>query len=138
MRALLSRRVVIVVAVGVVVAVWRWSPLWPGPGLPPHATRLHIETQPLHLIPALGCPTAALGPVRVATSGDDLIVVSPETDHPIRVDWPAGWAAWRLGGRGELVDRGGGVIGREGDVIGPFGGGMDIADEAFVVCEIGW
>jgi hypothetical protein len=126
------------VAVVIVVALWRWSPLWPGPGLPLHATRLHLETEPLHLVPALGCPTALLGPVRVATAGDDLVVVSLDSGKPVRVIWLAGWAAWRLAGRAELVDRGGGIVGREGEVMRDrFGGGSD-GDDVFHVCEIGW
>lgn len=123
--------------IAIVVGLWRVSPMWPGPGLPAHATRLHIETEPLHLIPALGCPTALLGPVRVATAGEDLIVVSIDTGDPVRVLWPSGWAAWRLSGRAELVERGGGIMGREGDVIpARFGGGED-GNGVFHVCEIG-
>jgi hypothetical protein len=125
-------------AVLVVVLLWRWSPLWPGPGLPPHATRLHLLTEPLHLMLALGCPTAALGPVRVATAGEDLVVVSPESGTPVRVVWPAGWAAWRLAGRAEMVDRWGGIVGREGDILARRFGGGEQSDGTFHICEIGW
>jgi hypothetical protein len=50
--------------------------------------------------------------------------------------WPAGWEAWRLGGRAELVDRDGTVVGREGDVVSGFSGGLG-ADDAFHVCVVG-
>ena len=131
------RAIATVGAVAVLFALWRLSPMWPGPALPPHATRLHLETEPLHLIPAMGCPTALLAPVRVATAGDDLIVVSMDSGDPVRVIWPSGWAAWRLSGRAELVDRDGKVVGREGDVLRDrFGGGYE-ADDVFRVCETG-
>lgn len=118
-------------------AVYRLSPLWPGPGLPEGATRLHIATAAAHLIPNLGCPDALLGPVRVETQDDDLIVLSVATGETVKVVWPSGWAAWRVGGRAELVDRNGSLIAREGDVIPARFGGGEYADGAFHVCRIG-
>ncbi len=117
-------------------ATFRLSPLWPGPGLPPGATRLHIETASPALVPTVACRTALLAPARVATAGDDLILVSPATNNPIKVVWPSGWAAWRLDGKAQLVTRDGAIVGREGDVIEGFGGGVD-EDDAFHVCIIG-
>ena len=117
-------------------ATFRLSPLWPGPALPPGATRLHVETEPAHLVPAFGCTTAALAPARVATAGDDLILLSPATKEPIKIVWPSGWAAWRLNGRAELVTREGAIVGREGEIIEGFGGGTGL-DDAFHVCIIG-
>ena len=117
---------ILVVAVLVLVAVafrFRFSPLWPGPALPAGATRLHIATEDAHVVPTFGCPTALLLPGRVATEGDDLVLVSPETNEPVKVVWPSGWAAWRLDGRAELVTRDGVVVGREGEIIDGFGGG---------------
>jgi hypothetical protein len=119
-----------------VAAVFRLSPLWPGPALPAGATRLHIVTQAAHLIPASACPTALLGPARVATLGDDLVLLAPDTNEPIDVVWPSGWTAWRLDGRAELVTRDGAVVGREGELSEGFGGGTGI-DDAFHVCIIG-
>lgn len=118
-------------------AVFRLSPLWPGPALPAGATRLHIATEPAHLVPTLGCPAALLGPVRVATQDDNLIVVSVATGEPVKVVWPSGWAAWRLGGHAELADRNGSIVAREGDVIHDRFGGGEYGDGAFHVCEIG-
>ena len=134
-------RVIATVAGGVVillaVAALRLSPLWPGPALPEGATRLHIVTEAPHLVPNLGCTTALLGPVRVASSDDDLTVLSVATGEPVQVVWPSGWAAWRVDGRAELVARDGSVIAREGDVIEDrFGGGTGV-DDAFHVCIIG-
>ena len=117
-------------------ATYRLSALWPGPGLPPGAIRLHIETEPAHLVPTLACHTAALAPARVATAGDDLVLVSPQTNVRFKVVWPSGWAAWRLDGRAELVTRDGAIVGREGEVIAGFGGGVGL-DDAFHVCIIG-
>jgi hypothetical protein len=135
-----KRRVVAAVA-GVVVVLlvaagFRLSPLWPGPALPEGATRLHIVTAAPHLIPNTACPAGLLGPVRVASSGDDLVVISLATGEPVQVVWPSGWAAWRMDGRAELVDRNGSVIAREGDVIeNRFGGGTS-DDGAIHVCTI--
>jgi hypothetical protein len=72
----------------------------------------------------------------VATAGNDLVLVSPDGGDAIRVIWPSGWAAWRLSGRAELANRGGGIVGREGDVL-IFGGGEN-PEGVFRVCEIGW
>ena len=88
-------------------------------------------------MPTLGCNTALLLPVRVATSGDDLIVISEATGETVPVVWPSGWAAWRLHGRAELVDRDGSVIAREGEVIEDRFGGAGGVDGAFHVCLIG-
>jgi hypothetical protein len=87
-------------------------------------------------VPTFECNTAALLPPRVATADDDLILVSPETNEPIKVVWPSGWAAWRLNGRAELVTRDGAIVGREGEIIDGFGGGTGL-DDVFHVCIMG-
>jgi hypothetical protein len=117
-------------------ATFRLSPLWPGPGLPPGATRLHIATEPAHLVPTLGCPTAALAPARIATAGDELVVLSVDGNEPANVVWPSGWAAWRIDGHAQLVTRDGTIVGNEGDILPGFGGGSGV-DDAFHVCVIG-
>lgn len=136
----MRRRKPLVIAAVVVLllaaAVFRLSPLWPGPGLPAGATRLHIRTEAPHLIPVLGCPAGGLLPVRIATSGDDMIFISEGTGQRIEIVWPSGWAAWRLNGRAELVDRNGSLVGREGEVLSGFGG-VGGEDNAFHVCLIG-
>ena len=76
------------------VVVWRLLPLWTGPSLPQGATRLHIATQDPNF--SMGCATALLAPVRVTTSGKDLILVTVESANPVPVVWPAGFAAWRI------------------------------------------
>lgn len=133
-------RIVAALVIGgilLVLGVWRCTPLWPGPGLPAGATRLTLTTEAPHLVPAMGCAAALLGPVRVTTSGDKLIVVSVETGETVKVIWPAGWAAWRVDGRAELVRRDGSIVARDGDVLEDrFGGGMS-DDDAFHVCDIG-
>ncbi len=132
----MSKRVLAVLAATVVLlgaAAFRLTPLWPGPSLPADATRLHISTEAPHLVPTLGCQTAALGPARIATAGDDLILISAFDDQPVKVVWPSGWAAWRHDGRAELVTRDGVVVGREGETISGFGGGVG-PDDAFHVC----
>ena len=125
-----------VVVVLLVAAAVRLSPLWPGPDLPAGATRLHIATEAPHLVPALGCNTALVMPARVATADDDLVLASVDTGQPVRVVWPSGWAAWRLGGRAELVARDGSVVAREGDVLDDLIGGNGV-DGLFHVCVIG-
>ena len=112
------------------------SPMWPGPSLPPGATPLALATEPAHLVPRLGCPTALLAPARIAVARDELVLVSESGSEPIKVVWPSGWVAWRLDGRAELVARDGRVVGREGDVVEGFGGGVG-TDDAFHVCVIG-
>ena len=72
----------------------------------------------------------------MATRGDDLVLVAPDTNEPIKVVWPSGWAAWRLNGLAELVTREGAVVGREGEFSQGFGGGTGL-DDAFHVCIIG-
>lgn len=110
--------------------------MWPGPSLPPGATPLELTTAPGHVLPTMACPLALLAPARVAVAGDSLVLVPEAGGEPIQVVWPTGWTAWRLGGRAELVSRDGTVVGREGDVISGFGGGMG-SDDAFHVCMIG-
>ena len=133
------KRPIAILAGGVLLlaaATFRLSPLWPGPALPAGATRLHIATQAPHLIPTFACATALLAPARLATAGDELIILSQSSNEPVKVVWPSGWAAWRLDGRAELVSRDGAVVAREGDVIDGFGGGVGV-DNAFHVCIIG-
>jgi hypothetical protein len=130
---------VAVAIVGLVLvgsAVFRFSPLWPGPSLPAGATRLNITTEAPHLFPVMGCPTALLVPARIVTSGDDLILRTVATDDSGPIVWPSGWVAWRLNGRAELLRRDGSLVGRDGDVLNGLGGGVGI-DDAFHVCEIG-
>lgn len=126
---------IVVVLLIVAVGLARLSPMWPGPSLPAGATPLVLATEPAHLLPTLGCPTALLLPARVAVVGNALVLV-PETGDPVNVVWPTGWAAWRLGGRAELVSREGAVVGREGDLVSGFGGGVG-SDDAFHVCVAG-
>ncbi len=120
----------------VVVGLARLSPMWPGPSLPAGATPLTLATEPGHLLPTMACPTALLTPARVAVAGDALVLVPEGGGDPIKVVWPTGWAAWRLDGRADLVSRDGTVVGRDGDVISGFGGGVG-TDDAFHVC-VAW
>lgn len=118
------------------VAGLRLSPLWPAPSLPQGATRLALATEPAHLVPTMGCRLALLLPGRVAVAGDTLVLVPEAGGDPINVVWPTGWVAWRQAGRAELVSRDGTVVGREGDIIAGFAGGVG-TDDAFHVCVIG-
>lgn len=131
-RILIAAAVVVVLLTG---AVYRCTPLWPGPGLPAGATPLHIETAAPHLVPNLGCPAALLQPAWIATAGDDLVLVNVDSGQTIRVVWPSGYAAWRLDGRAELHARDGRLVGREGDVIEGLGGSSG-DDGRFWICEI--
>ena len=110
--------------------------MWPGASLPQGATPLAVATEPAHLMPTRGCSTAVLAPARVAVAGDGLVLVQESWGKPIKVVWPTGWVAWRLAGRAELVSHDGTVVGREGDIVEGFGGGVG-ADDAFHVCVIG-
>lgn len=111
----------------------RALPIWPGPVVP-GAARLGIDTAGPHLLPHIGCNTALLGPVRVEPSGDELRFLSPETGEPVRIMWPSGWAAWRVGETAVLLARDGSLVAREGDVIRDrFGGGV-YDDDVFRVC----
>ena len=133
------RRIVVgllVVLLLVAGCLARLSPMWPGPHMPPGATGLVLATEPAHLFPTMGCPTAELLPARIAVVGDALVLVPQTGGDPLNVVWPAGWAAWRLGGRAELVSRDGTVVGREGDLVSGFGGGVG-ADDAFHGCVAG-
>lgn len=125
-----------VVLLLLVAGLARLSPMWPGPSLPAGATPLALMTAPAHLLPTMTCPLALLLPARVAVAGDSLVLVPETGGDPIKVVWPTGWKAWRLGGRAELVSRDGTIVGREGEVISGFGGGAG-SDGAFHVCKIG-
>jgi len=126
--------IAVVVAVILAATAWRLAPLWTGPSLPDGATRLHIATQGPNL--SFGCAAALLSPARVEEAGDDLVLVSVESGDALRVIWPSGYAAWRVGGRAVVADPWGAVIGREGDVLDSLGGGLG-ADDAFVICPFG-
>ena len=136
----MSRRrkvLIAIAAVGVIVLgaiALRVLPLFTGPALPAGATRLHITTERPNL--SFGCASALLSPVRVATSGDDLILVSVESGDTVRVVWPSGFAAWRVGGRSVLADPWGSVVGRDGDVLDSLGGGAG-DDDGFHICPFG-
>ena len=132
------RRILVAIAVVLVLltgAVYRCTPLWPGPALPAGATSLHIATAAPHLVPNLGCPAALLQPAWIATAGDDLVLVNVDSGETIRVVWPSGYVAWRLDGRAELHARDGGLVGREGDIVQGLGGGSG-DDGRFYICEI--
>ncbi len=90
----LRNALLVLVAVTIVGGALILVPLWAGPSLPSGASRLQIETGDPG--PVFGCQAALLSPVRVATSGDELILISVETGDPILVRWPGGHAAWRL------------------------------------------
>lgn len=106
-----------------------------GPAPPLGAVRLHIATEAPRLFP-FGCTLALLLPVRVASTTDELTLVSVETGQPVPVVWPSGFAAWRVGGRAELVARDGTLVGREGDELDNLGGGVG-GDDIFHVCIVG-
>jgi len=126
-----------IAAIGVVVLVvvaWRILPLFTGTAMPAGATRLQIATERPN--PILGCATALLSPARVATSGDELVLVTVESGQPVSVVWPAGFSAWRLGGRAIVADPWGSIVGREGDVLDSLSGGLGL-DDAFHICPLG-
>lgn len=132
-RALAAITVVLLLAVG---GLARLSPMWPGPSLPSGATALALATEPAHLLPTFGCPTALLAPAGIAVVSNSLVLVPKAGGDPVKVVWPTGWAAWRLDGRAELVSRDGAVVGREGDIVSGFAGGVG-TDDAFHVCVMG-
>lgn len=131
-----GRLLVAVLIVVVAVSAYWLSPLRPGPAVPRTATPLVLATEPAHLLPALGCPDALLAPARIAVSGDELVLVPTSGGEVERVIWPSGWVAWRLQGEAQLVARDGSLVGREGEVVQTFGGGVG-ADGLFHVCVIG-
>jgi hypothetical protein len=102
----------------------------------PGQTRLVLATEPAHLIPAFGCPAALLGPARVTVVSGELLLQREWDGEVERVVWPSGWVAWRRDGRAELVSRDGAVVGREGELVEGYGGGVS-TDDLFHVCQIG-
>jgi predicted amidohydrolase len=118
----------------IAIVAMRVAPLFTGPALPDGASRLQIATAPPNV--SLGCAVAALAPVRVSTSADELVLVSVESGQPVRVVWPAGYGAWRVDGRSVVADPWGSVVGRDGDVLDSLGGGLGL-DDAFYICPFG-
>ena len=126
-----------IAAIGIIllaVIVLRVAPVFLGPALPDGASRLQLATANPNV--SLGCAAAALLPVRVSTSGDELVLVSVESGQPVKVVWPAGFAAWRVDGRSIVADPWGSVIGRDGEVLDGLGGGRGAGD-AFYICPFG-
>ncbi len=109
-------------------------PVLTGPSLPTGATRLQITTDGPNL--SFGCATALLAPIRVATSGDGLVLVNVASGEPVKVAWPSGFAAWRVEGRAVVADPWGNVVGREGDILDSLGGGVGV-DDTFHICPLG-
>jgi hypothetical protein len=131
-RVLIAFAVAAAVVLGVVFL--RVLPLLTGPSMPAGATRLHIATEAPNLSTA--CMAALLAPARVATSGDELVLVAVESGQPIEVVWPAGFGAWRVGGQGVVADPWGSIVGREGDVLDSLSGGLGV-DDVFHICPFG-
>lgn len=132
------RKVLIAIAATVVIVLGaaglRVLPLITGPALPEGATRLHITTESPNL--SMSCAAALLAPARVAMADDELILVSIESGDTLRVVWPSGFAAWRVGGRAVLADPWGSIVGRDGDVLDSLGGGLGLEDD-FHICPFG-
>ena len=112
----------------------RVARLYSGPPMPAGATRMQIATERPNF--STGCATAALGPARVTSSNDELVLVSIESGNPVAVVWPSGFAAWRLDGRAQIADPWGSVLGIEGQVFKGLGGGTGL-DDAFHICAFG-
>jgi ABC-type amino acid transport substrate-binding protein len=136
----MSRRrkvLIAIAALGVIVlgtSALIIRPLFTGSALPAGATLLHITTQRPNL--TVGSMTALLGPVRVATTGDELVLVSAASGDTVRVAWPSGFAAWRVGGHSVVADPWGKIVGRDGDVLQGLSGGFG-TDDVFVICPFG-
>lgn len=132
------RKVFIAITAAAVIvlgaASLRVLPLFTGPALPADDTRLLITTEGPNL--SLSCMAALLAPVHVATSGDELILVSVASGDAVRVVWPSGFAAWRVGGRSVVADPWGTIVGRDGEVLDSLGGGLGV-DDAFHICPFG-
>lgn len=124
----------VMLALSFAVVVLILVPNFTGPALPAGATRLQIATEGPSL--QLACHTALLSPVRIATNGDALVLVSVESEETIPVVWPSGFAAWRMDGRAVLAGPYGNIIGREGDVLEHLGGGTGV-DDTFHICGMG-
>jgi hypothetical protein len=77
-----------------------------------------------------------LSPARIAVAGGALVLVAQPSGTPLDVVWPSGWAAWTADGRAVLVTRDGALVGRQGDLIQGFAGGVGV-DDAFHVCDLG-
>jgi hypothetical protein len=87
---------------------------------------LQIATRPvLTLAPGQAevCMQAALGPVIIDRQGDKLSFTSVDTGQEVDLNWPHGFSATVVAGKGELLDSSGVVIGRDGGTLSNLGGG---------------
>jgi hypothetical protein len=123
--------IVAVVLITVGAAGLRLLPIVTGPALPAGATRLGIVTEQPNI--TLGCATALMSPVRVATSGDNIVLVTVESGDTVEAVWPSGFAAWRANGQAVIADPWGSIVGREGDILDSLGGG----GSPFHICPLG-
>ena len=81
----------------------------------------------------MACPAALLEGTLVRHEQAGLAVQGDPNFPPTPVMWPHGWVARDMDDVRELLDADGRVVGREGDFVSA-GGGMNLADTAFVPC----
>ena len=118
----------IVAVLGIVVLAATMKP----PQLPEGATTLALRTYPTSWqapwLPRT-CPLALVPPVKMVHEGQTVVFDGLDGGGRVPVVFPAGFQAWSVAGKAQLVTPEGYVLAREGDVlVGLSGSAADNGD----------
>ena len=82
------------------------------------------------------CAFSALLPVKLARSGNAVVLLRVSDGTEVSAVWPAGFRATLAAGKAEVLASDGTVVAHEGDVLDNLGGGTD-QNGTFGICSVG-